>query len=78
MFEHSLKRSCLYQPIKTTIHTHHLDAIIRVLENERACCDDNTQVYTSYTEQPLLHDVDYNKVIEWVKEKMLNANMYMY
>ena len=32
-----------------------LDAIIRVLENERACCDDSTQVYKSYTQQPLLH-----------------------
>ena len=56
------------------------DSIIQVLRAEEVLSDTNNRCHssynTSYNRTPLLHGINWNKITEWLKEKLCNTNMY--
>ena len=53
-----------------------LNSIIQVLRAEEVLSDTNNRCHSSYNRTPLLHGINWNKITEWLKEKLCNTNMY--
>lgn len=53
-----------------------LNAILQVLNTEQMFRDDNNQNHSTYNKRPLLHSIDWTKIEEWVKSKLINTCMY--
>lgn len=53
-----------------------LNAILQVLNTEHIFHDNNNQNHSAFTKQPLLNSINWKKITEWIKEKLINTNMY--
>lgn len=51
-------------------------AVIRVLQSEQLLADNYSGDYGSFNKQPLLTSLEWHKVVAWVKEKIINLEVY--
>ena len=59
-----------------SIYKQGVSYISIVLTTEQIFCDNNNQSHSTYNKQPLLHSIIWEKITDWVEEKLNNTSMY--